>query len=199
MIKKAANILLIIVLIVAALAIKDRFFPSTVVKTKTVTVTDTVYQDTTIYRQLPKPDPDTVVLTRTDTITKPVDDSLIWERYVELYKAYNNVNIYNDTLKNDTSALIAVNDTVKRNRLQNRELVYENRTPTVINKSTTNIVRKENKFFVGGDFDMNTATPALIYQSKNDISYKIGYDLAGPNQGIRFGVYTSISNLTSIW
>lgn len=198
MIKKLANILLVVVLIVAALAIKDRFFPSTVVKTKTVTVRDTVYQDTTIYKQLPQPDPDTVVLMQVDTITKPADDSLIWERYIDLYQAHNNTYIYDDTLKNDTSALVAVRDTVKRNRLQSRELIYENRRPTVINRTTTNIVRKENKFFVGGEIGMNTAQPALIYQSENDISYKIGYDLAGPDQGLRFGVYTSLSNL-NIW
>ncbi len=58
--------------------------------------------------------------------------------------------IYCDTLKNDSSAFIALIDTVHMNRLQGRSLVFANRRPTAIIHTTTIEQQKERmKLYAG--------------------------------------------------
>jgi hypothetical protein len=199
MIKKLANILLVVVLIVAALAIKDRFFPSTVVKTKTVTVRDTVYHDTTIYRQLPAPDPDTIVKTKTQHDTIRLLDSIdLVNRYLELYDNYYAKRYYSDTFQVDTSTRFVIQDTVTKNQIIYRDWQYNTRQATSIN-NITNINQQTSRFLIGAEAGFRSVTPALIFQ-KQDIYYKAGYSLGGPNPGVRIGIYTSLSNIKkAIW
>lgn len=198
MIQKAANILLVIVLIVAALAIKDWFFPREVVKTKTVTKRDTIWQDSIVYKQQPAPDPDTVVLRDTiiEKVKEPVSSgkyNALASRFMELYNDHHSSNIYNRTLVDDSTALIEIKDTVRENRLKQYNFTYKDRTPTFIDNTT--IIKNQRKFFAGAQVGAHTLQPSLIYKDLNDNLYMAGYDFAGPGKGPRIGLYTSIDNL----
>jgi hypothetical protein len=192
--KNLGYIILTIILMAIAVWIKGKYFPNEVTKTKTKTITkvDTVYQDSLVYKQLPAPDPDTIKLIDKDTITIPTDTT-IFERYADLFQKYHSQYIYDDTLKNDSSAFIAVHEIISKNRITRRELYYRNRSPvTVYNE--TNIIN-QRKFFVGGVVGENVIEPRITYKDLNDIMYSVGYDFIGPEQGIRFGVQTSISGI----
>lgn len=96
------------------------------------------------------------VITPADTFWKDVDTATILQQCRELYKGYYTKNIYADTLKNDTSALVVVIDTVTQNHLQKRTMLFQNRRPTVINTTTT--IYGEipvNKFYLGAGLETN--------------------------------------------
>jgi len=101
---------------------------------------------------IPDPELQPLVITHTDTIpgdsipykvtirkTIPVfiDTGILW-RYLPvdtfaILADYYSRKVYIDTLKNDTSALVVVIDTVTENQLQCRSLVFQNRRPVAIN------------------------------------------------------------------
>ncbi len=190
--KKIANILIIVILIALAVWVKGKFFPNKVTEIKTVTEVDTVYQDSLVYKKLPAPDPDTVVVVDKDTIEMP-PDTVIFERYASLFQKFHSQYIYKDTLKNDTSAFIAVRDIVSKNKITHRELYYRNKAPTMIHNETT--IYNQRKLFIGAQFGMQTIQPTIAYKDLNDIVYSLGYDFTGPEQGVRFGIKTSISGI----
>jgi hypothetical protein len=65
----------------------------------------------------------------TVTVLLPADTAAILAAYFA--KAY-----YSDTLKNDTSAFIALKETVTQNRIVERILMFQNRRPTAITTTT---------------------------------------------------------------
>ena len=192
--KKLINILLVIGLIVLALWIKGKYFPmtQTVVQTQTVTDTDTVWNDTVIYTQLPTPDPDTVFLYDTVKIEMP-PSNLIKQEYAKLYQKYHSQYFYHDTLKNDTTALIVFEELITENKPFNRNLIYQNRIPTVINKTT--VIENQRKYFFGAEVGVQVVKPMFIYKDLNDFQYSVGYDLVGPERGLRFGMYISLNHI----
>jgi hypothetical protein len=184
--------IVIIGLIAAAVFIKGKYFPTTETNTVTVTKTDTIRDTTQIIKKLPAPDPDTII--QVDTVKMP-DSSNIFEQYAMLYQKYHRQNVYNPVLKDDTSAYISLNFIVSQNKVQDSmDFTFKNRRPTVINKTINKTVVSQSKFFVGADFSLNTLQPSIMYKSKKDILYKVGYDFHKP-KGIRLGVYTSFQNV----
>lgn len=185
------NIILIIVLVGIAVWVKSHFFPNEKVVTKTVTetVTDTVRRDSIVYSQLPAPDPDTIYLT--DTLEIPPDSTLRYE-YTRLYNLFYSQYVYTDTLKDDTSAFIAVKDIISKNRfVATRGLTYQNRTPTQINKTIEKHIHNERKLFVGGQFGPSTGQASVMYKDLNDFQYMVGYDFVNP-KGLRLGIYVRL-------
>ena len=194
--KTLKNIILIIAAIVITYVLTRVFFSEkeTMIKTETVTVTktDTIRDTTRIVKRLPAPEPDTII--KVDTVKMP-DSSNVFEQYAILYQQYHRQNIYNPVLKDDTSAYISLNFIVFQNRIQDSmNFTFENRRPTVINKTINKTIVTRSKFFVGGDFGLNTLQPSIMYKSKNDMIYKIGYDFQKP-KGVRIGLYTSFQNI----
>ncbi len=61
----------------------------------------------------------------TTYIIEPVDTMVILRDYFA--KVY-----YKDTVKNDSSALIVLNETVSKNRIAHREVIFQNRRATAI-------------------------------------------------------------------
>lgn len=117
----------------------------------TTTVThDTIPGDPyPVYDTLEKPVPYQVILPG-DTFWPDVDTTVILQKCKQLYKDYYTKNVYNDTLRNDTSMFIAVIDTVYQNKLQKRILSSQNKRITTINTTTT--IYGEipvNKFYLG--------------------------------------------------
>ena len=192
--KNIGGIILAIVFIGITFFVTKKFFPDikTVVQTQTVTNTDTVWNDTVIYTQLPAPDPDTVFLYDTVKIEMPPSD-LIKQEYAKLYQKYHSQYFYHDTLKNDTTALIVFEELVTENKPFNRNLIYQNRIPTVINKTT--VIENQRKYFFGAEVGVQVVKPMFVYKDLNDFQYSVGYDLVGPERGLRFGMYISLDHI----
>lgn len=68
-----------------------------------------------------------------------------------ILRDYFNTYSYLDTLKNDSSALVIVSDTVTQNRVISRGFTFQNRRETayVINNTTVTHIRKEPLFKLG--------------------------------------------------
>lgn len=106
-----------------------------------------------VYDTLEKPVP-YQVLVPGDSFWRDVDTAVILQKCKEMYQDYYSRIVYNDTLKNDTSALIILIDTVYQNRLQKRILGFQNRRATSIITNTTIIGEiPRNKFYLGAGID----------------------------------------------
>lgn len=105
----------------------------------------------------------------------------------QILKDYFATNYYQDTLKNDTSALIVLNDVVTENQLMQRKLTFQNRRATVINTTITNIGETpRNKIYVGvglgnsiANFSDNTLmlTANVLWTTKRRWAYELQYDV----------------------
>lgn len=86
-----------------------------------------------------------------------------------------------DTLKNDTSALIIVKDTISQNRTQSRQWEFVNNRPTqIINKYYTYVENKPFNLhfggFIGGGPDMFLCGPSIMVTTNKHSTYGINYD-----------------------
>jgi len=150
--------------------------PKITMTTDTIT---TIEYDTIIHDSLiPKPIPYEVTLPP-DTI-RYVDSAYC----IAIARSYYSRNIYNDTLQDDTSAFIKIEDTTYKNELQRRRLTFINRRPTkittIINQSTSSIEAK-NKFYVGVSVGRETTqfgigVNAMLVTKKNQ-AYSGMYDI----------------------
>lgn len=128
---------------------------------QTITITDTIPGDSVpIYYIVDRPVPYEVLVP--DTIPSEIDTFLIIKDYLSRVA-------YNDTLKDDTSALVVVIDTLQGNRIKDRGFVFQNRRPTTTNTTIINPMLKceDKQAIVGG---LGTA-----FTPKFDISLKAGY------------------------
>lgn len=96
--------------------------PTVQIITETDTVYDTIEIVKTIYKPLPK---DTVYI----EIPSDVDTT-------EILKDYYAKKYYNNIYMDDTSAYIAIEDTIFKNELYTSKLTFVNRRPTAINSTT---------------------------------------------------------------
>lgn len=128
---------------------------------QTITITDTIPGDSVpIYYIVDRPVPYEVLVP--DTIPSEIDTFLIIKDYLSRVA-------YNDTLKDDTSALVVVIDTLQGNRIKDRGFVFQNRRPTTTNTTIINPMPKcEDKQAIVGGLG-TTFTPTF------DISLKAGY------------------------
>lgn len=128
---------------------------------QTITITDTIPGDSVpVYYIVDRPVPYEVLVP--DTIPSEIDTFLIIKDYLSRVA-------YNDTLKDDTSALVVVIDTLQANRIKGRGFVFQNRRPTATNTTIINLMPKcEDKRAIVGGLG-TTFTPTF------DISLKAGY------------------------
>lgn len=140
---------------------------------------DTIPGDSVPYEVLlPKPYP--VFKDTGSTKYKDVDTCAILRDYYAQY-------YYSDTMKNDTSALVIVNDMVTENKLQSRKLIFQNRRPTAINTTINNYGEPPaNKIYIGAgignsiaNFDDNTLalTANVLWVTKTRWAYEARYDI----------------------
>ena len=90
--------------------------------------------------------------------------------------------VYLDTLKDDSSAFIAILDTVTQNRLQGRKLYYANRKPTsIIHFTTIQPADPERlKLYAGAMFvlapeERSDCGPALVMMTPRGAGYSYAY------------------------
>ena len=110
-----------------------------------------------------------------EIITLPADTQCILE-WLELRNLYTQHKVYNDTLQNDTSALVVVIDTVYKNSLRKRVYGFQNKrikSITTINNYTT---INDRGWLVGCSLGFNTVIP-YTYYIYGKYMFSIGYDI----------------------
>lgn len=141
----------------------------------TVTTTDTIRDTTTIISEMYKPIPVTIYHIDTMYAYYP-SDSILYSYYLDYLK----IKVYKDTLLNDTSALIVVNDEIQYNEIQKRSFEFQNRRPIQIINTTNNTIVNQNYNRFG--------IYSQIGVTKNDYSLNVGALYNIKNIGIIAGL-----------
>lgn len=159
-------------------------------KPETVIVThiDTIKGDSIPYVvEIKKPVPIYIDTGSTRWRDRPVDTLAILKDYFARV-------IYIDTLKNDTSALVVVEDTVTQNRLQGRRLIFANRRPVaVIHSTTVNYPDKKLKLYLGGTVMTSAEYNEIGVGAKlQKGSWLFGYEYGTLHNSHSVGVYYTL-------
>ena len=136
---------------------------------------DTIYGDSipyVVYQGIPKPY--AVHHWHTDSFTRIDTLEVIREHFAS--------NRYIDTLKNDTSALIVLNELVERNKIASRELIFQNRRPIAINS-----YHEPRGIVVGGMIGQRMIGADVGYQWKQN-TLRLGYSTQGIYAGFSYRV-----------
>ena len=138
-----------------------------------ITITDTVPGDSIPYSVLlPKPYP---VFHDTGSWRYfPIDTMAILADHFSR-------NYYLDTLKNDTSALVVVIDTVSWNTLQGRGLIFQNRRATSIVTVTPPATTSGRALYLGASIGYRPEKvgfgPAIMYTDNSRHAYSLSFDI----------------------
>ena len=140
----------------------------------TITIHDTIPGDVVVKDSIINQTyPIYTIVPRIDTFFK-LDSQKCWQLAMNFYSK----RIYQDTLKNDSSALIVLKDTVYQNKLHERMLFFKNNRPTLIN---TTIIPNKNKLYIGPTIGRNlkeiTIGGSIMYITKKDHAYSYTYDI----------------------
>lgn len=121
-------IVLIIAIVIIIVARECRHIPQPVEThtTDTVKVTEYVYDTTEIVKYITRPG-----IKETIYVEVPVDINV-----TDVVNDYYTMKVYNPIYMDDTSAYIAIEDTVFKNELYTSKLTFVNRRPTAINSTT---------------------------------------------------------------
>lgn len=145
-------------------------------KTNTVTKTEIIPGDSIPYIvKIPTPYP---IYKDTGSIYLATVDTFA------IIKEFLTKNIYYRVIKDDSSAFIAIYDTVYKNKLSAGSLVFQNRKITAINTTNTTTVEpiktvKSCHLYIGGiaNISKNSGFSATgIFQDKKGNLYIYGYD-----------------------
>ena len=155
-------------------------------KNTSVSKRDTVLKRDTIIKHDTIPAPYAVehIVPTVDSV--PYTDSAYCR---DLALKYYAKNIYSDTLFKDSTAIIALKDTVYKNGLCKRELYFKQYKTTMIVTNTIEPVPKL-KVFAGIDLSYELIAPAFMLEH-NKYIYKIGFDAVGkvPIFGAYYKIY----------
>jgi len=156
-------------------------------KVQTITTTDTIPGDSVPYAvEVPKPIPYWIDTGSWHYQTQQIDTMAILRDYFA--RVY-----YLDTIMDDSSAFIAILDTITQNRIHGRKLYFANRKPTsIINTTTVLPSNEKSKLYVGGMVAMNPGDKFDIGPSMMLITPRGGYSYA-------YGVNEKSHTLTLVW
>jgi len=153
---------------------KKEVSPSeSIVKSDTIVKHDTItYHDT-----VSKPVPQFRDTGSTHYLLTKVDSMNIFKKYDSIYRKLHTKNIYNRTLKDDSTALVRVKDTVYENELQQSEFIFQNRTPTYYITNTV-MTPATGKLLIGGEyaFKSNEYRIGVHYMTKGYMEYIYVYN-----------------------
>lgn len=155
--------------------------------TTTTKVSLRTIRDTALIERItPAPEPETII--QPYYIPAIVDTNAIIAAHFSTY-------YYNDTLMNDTTAIIVVMDSISRNRIIYREFAYRNRRPTELQFNTTTTVYPPNVLKISAGFTLFASPviewsrdadvwnsiqpsigPSIMLTNRRDNSYTITYD-----------------------
>ena len=129
---------------------------------------DTIHGDSVPYEVAVNVPVPVYIDTGKDVFWTPVDTA-------EILREYFARVIYLDTLKDDSSAFIAILDTVTHNRLLSRRLFYANRKPTVVNNYYTTQSQERYALHAGAMVammpDRITTGPVIMLTTPKGLSY----------------------------
>lgn len=154
---------------------------------QTITTTDTIPGDSVPYAvEVPKPIPYWIDTGSWHYQTQQIDTMAILRDYFA--RVY-----YLDTIMDDSSAFIAILDTITQNRIHGRKLYFANRKPTsIINTTTVLPTNEKSKLYVGGMVAMNPGDKFDIGPSMMLITPRGGYSYA-------YGVNENSHTFTVVW
>jgi len=119
-----------------------------------------------------------------------------------IVRDYLVTRFYTDTLKNDTSLLAVVEDSVQANRIVSRKFIYQNRRPVAVNTTVIQPPLKEPILRVyAGAFAGYSAKnlkfavgPELTLTLRQGFIARYGYDIAGNGHLLSAGWKVSFRN-----
>jgi hypothetical protein len=161
--------------------------PSTDIQFVDVIHYDTIPADTQ-YIKIPHylPGRDTIIY---DTIPADVDT-------LEILKAYFSKAYYSDTITDDTTFTMVVNDVISQNTIISREAFHRNLKPEVI-KTITKYPDPQRQYYIGVEAIASKSYSRLYLNgylhTKNDKTYSLGVDPIG--RGVKVGVAVNIKNI----
>jgi hypothetical protein len=178
------------IVIVLLLFTCDRKCPDNI--NTTITIHDTIEGDSIPYVvYCPKP---IYIYRDTGSIRyKDIDTTdIIYDYFAEKY--------YSDTIKDDTSALIVLNELITQNDIYKRNFWFQNRRKTSITTTTTNEIIGEiprNKFYLGAGIEGEvnpffrdptiTLNGLLVMKKRWAYEVEVGFPLKNINN-VRIGV-----------
>jgi hypothetical protein len=132
-----------------------------------------------VYEGVPKPYNVYYPLVTHDTIRLPGDTQYVLKPIDTMFilKDYYAKVTYIDTIKNDSSALIVLNEVVTKNRIADRSMMFQNRRPTAI------IDERKNGVVLGVGGAMNGIDLSVGYRHKEN-TFNITYSSLG--LGVRY-------------
>ena len=123
-----------------------------IIKSDTIVKHDTItYHDT-----IGKPVPQFRDTGSTHYILSKVDSMNIFKKYDSIYRKLHTKNIYVRTLKDDSTALVRVKDTVFENELQQSEFIFQNRTPTYYITNTV-MAPASGRLLLGAEYALKSS------------------------------------------
>ena len=141
------------------------------IETKTITKTDTIWNDTTIYsvKYIPK------IYTKTDTVR--IENTVILTDTIEIVKDYKKSKHYSDTLFVKNQFKLIINDVISRNNIIARNWKYTNLSPISVT-STKTIINSRHFYVTGQISTYNDFSPSFgaMYLDKKRNSFTITYD-----------------------
>jgi hypothetical protein len=127
---------------------------------------DTILKDTTIYVYK-------TIISEPEII---IELDTFWEYHnvdtTKILSDYFKTRIYRDTLKNDTSAFIKIEETITQNKITKRDLFFKNRRITAINTKVTNPPRVDvyvGSILSGSKTSFNFSGSLLLKTKKDNI------------------------------
>jgi len=180
---KKANIILFVLLVAWAVVFMFWWKPKPEVIFSTRI--DTIPGDSIPYAvEVQKPVPVFIDTGSTRWRDRPIDTAAILADYFARV-------FYRDTLKDDSSALVIVEDTVTENRLQGRRLIFANRRPVAI-IHTTSAIYPEDKwraYFGGSVMTSAVLNEVSLGTQIGKGSWLVGYEYGLLNRSHKIAVY----------
>lgn len=119
-----------------------------------------------------------------DTIPTDVDT-------LAILKDYFKSTYYSDTITNDSTFSLIINDVIAQNSIISREAFYKNLQGQIV-KTVTQIPKPVNKFYIGGELLMSKNQQNLYITgtmcSKKDKIYTLGFDPVNKAFNVGFAI-----------
>lgn len=158
-----------------------------VYNTKTDTIVDSVPYPVEVIKYKNNPKVDTLYVPLDLTLA---DSATIAAEYNKLFAQFAETKLYDNVLKDDSTAFIQLKESVQFNSIRDRELIFTDRTP-VVNITTPKLIYTTS--IVGGIEAGTTGVEVgagLI--TKRNTFVKVSYDPF--NKTVRGGMYFGIFN-----
>lgn len=112
------------------------------------------------------------------------DSARIAEEYLKIFSNFAETKIYDDVLKDDSIAFIGLKEKVQYNRVFDRELIFEDKTPVIYKTST---VYKNNSSIVAGlSGNKEVISIGGGFVTKKNSIYLISFDPINKVTGVSF-------------